>query len=408
MELTEGGDAVVADLPDQVVAWLVDRRVVTAQLTRSGSWEVAAARKVGVVRIGPVTVWAKPKIEVSRIIWMLGWASKPGWQRDDPVGLAPAEDLVPALAAAFASQAERALQRGLLHGYRTVDADLAVLRGRLRAGDQLRRRYGVAVPLAVRYQDHLADIAENQLLRAATTRLLHLPGVDASTRSRLLRLRGLLDDVSDLVPERPLPVWHRSRLNERYHSALDLAEIVLASSALEHEPGRLRVDGFLVDMYQLFEDFVTAVLSRELERIGGHCIAQHRHWLDEEQVIEIRPDLVWQVGGQCRAVIDAKYKAERVSGFPQADLYQAAAYATAYGLDRAHLVYAKGNEPAATWTVRNAGVRITAHALELAATPEVILRELCGIGRQIAVWGQALPAWSSTVVATGRCPLPCG
>ena len=113
-------------------------------------------------------------------------------------------------------------------------------------------------------------------------------------------------------------------------------------------------------------------------------MAQHRYSLDEEGAIDIRPDLIWKVGEQFLAVIDAKYKAERVAGFPQADIYQAVAYATAYGLDRAHLVYAQGNEAASTWTVRNAGVKITAHTLNLGATPGEILEEIRAVAQRVA------------------------
>ncbi|MHB1536584.1 MAG: McrC family protein, partial [Acidimicrobiales bacterium] len=228
---------------------------------------------------------------------------------------------------------------------------------------------GLPLPLALRYDDHRADIAENQLLRAAAGRLLQLPGVTAAVRGRLRSLRGLLVDVGDVVPGAPLPDWRPTRLNARYDDALWLAGIVLGGGAVGHEAGALRMDGFLVDVYQVFEDFVTATLAAALERHGGHCVAQDRWWLDEEAEVDIRPDLVWRVEARPAAVIDAKYKAERPAGFPQADLYQALAYATAYGLDRAHLVYAKGNEAARGWTVRHAGVRIIAHTLDLNALP---------------------------------------
>ncbi len=79
----------------------------------------------------------------------------------------------------------------------------------------------------------------------------------------------------------------------------------------------------------------------------------------------MKPDLVWyRASGDVGAVIDAKYKAEKPSGFPYADLYQMLAYCTALGLDTGHLVYAKGNEPAVQHQVRNAGTRILQHAVE--------------------------------------------
>ncbi len=81
----------------------------------------------------------------------------------------------------------------------------------------------------------------------------------------------------------------------------------------------------------------------------------------------MRPDLLCRrVTRPPTAVIDAKYKAERPEGFPNADLYQMLAYCTVLGLGDGHLVYAKGNEPVNIHTVQNAGVTIHCHALDLA------------------------------------------
>ncbi|MFG2286192.1 hypothetical protein ACGFOU_09035 [Streptomyces sp. NPDC048595] len=55
------------------------------------------------------------------------------------------------------------------------------------------------------------------------------------------------------------------------------------------------------------------------------------------------------------AVADAKYKAEKRGGYPDADLYQMLAYCTALGLPEGHLIYAKGNVPHASHRVRHAG-----------------------------------------------------
>jgi 5-methylcytosine-specific restriction enzyme subunit McrC len=44
--------------------------------------------------------------------------------------------------------------------------------------------------------------------------------------------------------------------------------------------------------------------------------------------VVLRPDITWQVGGAVQAVVDAKYKAEKPSGYPNADLYQLLAYCT--------------------------------------------------------------------------------
>jgi 5-methylcytosine-specific restriction enzyme subunit McrC len=390
----------VGELDEPVVERLVTAGVVVATPLGAGRWELWAGRKVGVVRIGSVTVWVRPKITIARLLWLLGWARREVFEAPGPVSLHEMDDLVPALAEAFCAQAERALQKGLLQGYREVEASEAVLRGRLRTGDQLRQRFGFAVPLLIGYDDFLVDIAENQILKAATSRLLLLDGIGEAVRARLRRIRGLLADVSDVAPGALLPTWHPNRITTRYHDALWLAELVVSGGSVDQEPGRLRLDGFLVDIHQVFENFVVETLGAALERRSGHCQAQDRYTLDDQATIGIRPDLVWRIGGRPVAVIDAKYKAEKPAGFPQADVYQALAYATVYRLDDAHLVYAHGNEVAREWTVRHAGVRIVAHTLDLDQAPAAILGQIEALaGRIIRAAGLESPERVSAEMA---------
>jgi 5-methylcytosine-specific restriction enzyme subunit McrC len=388
LHLVEGGSPIELELADEVGEALRRSGVVGAARSSGGRWELTPLAKVGVVKIAGVTVWLRPKIPIRRLLFLLGYASRPGWD-DDVVALERTQDFLPVLATAFAAQAHRALEQGLLQGYVEVEDTLAVLRGRLDEQVQLRRRFGIAVPLAVRYDEYTPDIAENRLLRGATELLLSIPGVPGATRSQLRHLRLTLADVTPPIRGSRLPVWRPSRLNARYQVALWLAELLLRRNALDQRAGRIGVTGFVVDMWRVFEDFVTVALAQTMVRHGGHCFSQDRHHLDEAHVIAMRPDLVWYRDGSPTAVVDAKYKAERPQGFPDADLYQVLAYCTALGLADGHLVYARGNEPEVRHTVRNAGVVIHAHTLDLTAESGALLGQVDALADRIAATAAA-------------------
>ncbi len=370
-------------LGDEAGEALARSGVVTAYRLGGGQWEIAAGAKVGVVAVAGMTLRIHPKVDIARILFLIGYAKSPGW-RVDTVELAEVDDLVPALAQAFVEQAERALQLGLLQGYVEIDDSLTVLRGRLREQDQLRRRFGIALPLLVRFDDHSVDIAENQLIRAASELLLRVPGVRSRTRARLRGLRQALADVTPHVRGTPFPRWSPTRLNDRYHVALWLAELILGGNAVDQAPGDIRLGGFLVDMAKVFEDFLTVALTEAFRPRGGWCRPQDCHHLDVDDQIAMRPDLVWYREGSPAAVIDAKYKVEKPAGFPDADLYQMLAYCTALGLIDGHLVYAKGNATEVAHEVRHAGVTIHAHTVDLDATPGELLRQIEGLSGRIA------------------------
>lgn len=133
----------------------------------------------------------------------------------------------------------------MLLGYRDTEERLTVVRGRIRQAEQVRRRYGLPLPLEVRYDDYTVDIPENRLLLAAVLRLLRLPGVRSDVRSLLRHLLVRLDGVNRLTPGLPLPRWTRTRLNARYGNALGLAELILRGATYELDDGTaVRVDGY--------------------------------------------------------------------------------------------------------------------------------------------------------------------
>jgi 5-methylcytosine-specific restriction enzyme subunit McrC len=344
-----------------------------------GSWLLVPSGRVGAVACGDLHVRVDPKVTIDRIVFMLGYTLRGISWRDATVDVEEHAEIVHVLAEVFANAVASALKPGMLQGYRTVEEALPVVRGRIRIDEQMKRRPGMLLPIEVTYDDFTVDIAENQILGAAITALLRNPHVDPVVRRRLSALALQFADVSRLTARAALPHWRRTRLNQRYEIPLRLAELILAGSSFEHRVGRLRVEGFVLDMPRIFEDFVTCALRDALQplRPGSAVIGQFATWLDEDELVALRPDVVW-LDEQERplAVLDAKYKAEKPAGFPNADIYQALAYATTLGLGEVHLVYAKGNEPVQTYAARGVDVRIHADALNLAVKPEAILDQV--------------------------------
>ncbi|MFF3613097.1 McrC family protein [Streptomyces sp. NPDC002580] len=389
VELTEYGPPVTVPLPDEVGRSLAASRIVEAAPDpyRPGCWRLRAGGKVGAVALrapghSPVTLRIVPKVPVARLFFLIGYASDPRIHRDGEVSVAEQDKLLPTLAQGFERSLERALRQGVLQGYRHTEEAAPVVRGRIREADQVRRHHGRAFPVEVAYDDYGTDIAENRLLRAATERLLTLPRVPDNVRRRLRHHRGRLLDAQPLIPgSRDLPQWRASRLNLRYQPALRLAETVLRGLSVEHMSGQITIDGYLFDTHKIFEDFVCTALREALAQYGGRSALQAQGvYLDEAEAVRMRPDLVWYGNhGIPRAVADAKYKAEKPEGFPDADLYQMLAYCTALGLSDGHLIYARGYEPSATHRVRHAGIRIHQHALALEQSPDELLVAITSI-----------------------------
>uniref|UniRef100_UPI000A969484 McrC family protein n=1 Tax=Streptomyces caniscabiei TaxID=2746961 RepID=UPI000A969484 len=396
LTVDETGPGTVRELTaDQVAGLLSAPGAVRLTPAPGGRWRVAGKQKVGLVRLRTpageaIELLLRPKLPVRDLLFLLSHSPTDPWHAErEQVTAATADELLPALADLLARVARRTLESGVLHGYRTVEEDLPLIRGRVRTADQL-RRVGLPLPVAVRYDDHTPDIAENRLLLAALRLAARLPGVPARTRFALRHLGDHLRGVRLLHPGAPLPRWTPTRLNARYAPALRLAELLLSHRSVQPEGGApLPTDGFLLDMPAVFERFLTVTLTAALARHGVRCAAQETHHrLDEAARVPFRPDLVLYRGGRPVSVADAKYAYVTPAAPPTSHLYQLLAYCTALGLPHGHLIYAAATPAAglgpAPHVVRRSGITVTAHTLDLAVPPATLLADVTTLAERIA------------------------
>ena len=177
VELDELGPRVELPLTLEQGRALADSGVVTAvpSAYRLGIWLVGPAGKVGAARIGDIEIRIRPKVEIGRLLFLLGYAQHAAAWQPDTVPVAEVSDLVPVVAQALWRQTERAIHQGLLPGYVLVEESSLVLRGRLRESEQPHRHHGLPLPLEIRHDEFTTDIAENRVLRTACERMLAVP-----------------------------------------------------------------------------------------------------------------------------------------------------------------------------------------------------------------------------------------
>lgn len=384
LRVPEAGGAVTAELtPGQLATLLGARELVGVGPAPGGQWRITGRRRVGALRLGhgddAIDLYLDPKLPVENLLFLLSYVAGDRHWRRSVVTTGTEAGLLPAVAGLFASMAARALDGGVLHGYRAVRESLYAVRGRIDVSAQLRRG-GLPLPVAVEYDEFTADISENQILAAAIARLAGLHGTPPATAAALRHLAGRLVDVSIPVQGAPLPKWTPNRLNARYVPVLRLAQLILADAVPDLRYGdRVAVHGIVINMERLFESFLEISLLDAAEQHGLRCVRQYPHHFDAARAIKIEPDISVYRPDALHCVVDAKYKT--TDGIPddQADLYQVTAYCTALDLKTGHLVYANGPDAPVTHAVGTGGMTVTVHGLDLSAAPAQILESVARI-----------------------------
>ena len=376
---------------DDISGYLNEATITPAPAGQPG-YIINPKNHVGLIRTGDITIQIAPKLDISRVLFLVFYGLDPDYWKEHTVELEDAPTLHEAIARPFADFAEQATRRGPLHGYLTIDDSLPGVRGRIRFADQLRRHQRVTTPIEVTYDEFTPDIDENRLLLAASQRLLRLQALSEPTTKKLRRVIGRLTDVTSVrYDRRNVPEPQLNRLNRHYAQPLTLARLILGDETIElsDETPTVTSRGLLFNMAKVFETFVHAALRKALN-LSTHefpkNVRRRRLNLDNAGKVKLEPDLSWWDQERCVMVGDVKYKRTVDTGrkAKDSDLYQLLAYTTATQVDTGFLIYAAGESEPVTHTVRFADTDLVVETLTLDNEPEAILDEIGALAERIS------------------------
>ncbi len=344
----------------------------------SNKYRLTPGSTVGALEMDGLSVLIKPKIGIPQLLSLACYAMgvyKP--QEKHLFDFQKARAIPDVLALALFEAARRAFGRGLLRGYLTEEDALHTVRGRIRFDEQIRRRYGIPLPIELRFDEFTEDILANRLVKAAMARLRHMTLRSSEARRGLGWIAATLENVSLLeFRRRNVPEVRFDRLNEHYRDVVGLARLILLHSEFESFRGDVRATGFLINMNDLFQEFVTQAL-RDALNVSDKTLRDNkgiqRVTLAEKNKVRLEPDLSWWDGDDCVFVGDAKYKKIDHSSVPNADLYQMLAYATGLNLPGGLLIYAQGEAEAATYKIRNTCKQLEVVSLDLSGSLKDVL-----------------------------------
>lgn len=306
--------------------------------------------QVGVVELrNGTTVEFRPKTPLANVfgMWEVAIGARVAFDWGHTTELAALDEVFSRLAEVFVGRVRRLMALGLYRSYEHREERLRALRGRLDVARHLKQSWNPALPC--RFEEHEANNVHNQLILWALVAVFRSAGIDESIRMRAVStVRQLMQSVAQ-TPFSPVEYSRQryDRLNLHYRPLHALARFFVehAGPSLQGSAGRRGVP-FLVDMPQLYEAFVAQWLRTHLE--GPYELAIHPSRRLGETGYRMVPDMVlYRTGVERRAiaVLDTKYKTpERAA---EADIYQAAAYATEYEVDVAWLVYPEPTDQSA-------------------------------------------------------------
>lgn len=350
-----------------------------------GRYIVAAGSQVGFVALpGGRTLVVEPKVRIDTLFALVAAVYDPQHEflREEPHAYTTVRELFEFVVRIYTAQVEGLIARGILRGYRLFTDEPAAVRGRLLIGETLRRWPGLQHRHTCRFSQFTADVPENRILRWTSFCLQPFPYREAELAGRLRRVGRALAGVQlDPAARQLFERLSYHRLNDPYRPALSLARLLLDWLTFGGSAGEEPFLGYLIDMDDLFERYVGAVLRRAARGQGVLAREQERHALDRAQEVHLRPDVTLYGGDGPILVVDAKYKLEAT----HADLYQMLAYCHALGIGEAVLVHpASERAPSGSVAVRGPGdVRVHYLSLDLAGGPAELAAQASALAEAV-------------------------
>ena len=304
-------------------------------------WELTAKGYVGQIPVGErASIRIAPRVPVANIfrMWELAYQVKFDWLRDSTT-VSSLEEFYSELARHLGEGVLRLERQGLYRKYLQRIDLLPFVRGRVDLREAIAKPWQTS--LICQFEEHTADIEDNQLLMSAL-RVAGQTGacserardVLRSAYWRLQRNVTLHRFPSDKCLNRDY-----NRLNGNYRPLHFLCHFILDHAGPTHLTGSKSLRSFLVNMPALFERFVAEWLGKN--RPPTYHVRQ-RVPLPIHAAINLIPDIVVYRGESAVAVIDTKYKLDNTPSSD--DAQQVIAYAEALNCPEAILLFPRRPE----------------------------------------------------------------
>ena len=193
------------------------------------------------------------------------------------VGGVDSPELADLFATVLISGLKHLIRSGIDRGYIPVEEELSTLRGRVKFQDSMQLMVRRTPRLRCKFDELQHDILTNQILKATTSRLAKVVGIDKELAHKLRVLSRGLGDVSELqLSKFMFRQVQIDRHNAFYDFLIKICELIYDSTLPEGRGDRYRFSDILRDeqkMALVFQDFVRNFLRLEQNSLSSHAAA---------------------------------------------------------------------------------------------------------------------------------------
>ncbi len=306
-------------------------------------YEMNPRQYVGVVSFPETVIWLDPKVNISNLFFMLCYAHKLVNFKDDTVDFSDIREVYEHIIKIFNKKVSELIRKGVYKNYKNIRENLNHAKGKILSLENMKKNFVLRNRLYCGYDIYTPDVVENQIIKRTLYVLSRSSYRSSTLKSELMKNYYSLTEVSNnKISSKNFPTVRYNRLNRRYKQIHELCKLFLDNVSISDKSGYVSFYSFIFDMNKLFEKFILefmkeTIIGKKIKIIGQ----SNKYYLDEDGKMNLRPDILIQIGDNVLVVLDTKYKIIDQEEFKSFDLYQLLGYCEGIRLKKAILLYPK-------------------------------------------------------------------
>ncbi len=235
----------------------------------------------------------------------------------------------------FLKEVEKLLRRGLFRKYRKVEENARFLKGKLIFHKNIQKNYAHEEQFYSEFQQYDYDHLLNRVLRRALDVLEQLV-LSPTLLMRVKKMQGHFPSCNgDVFSERHFQRFMYDRKTEPYHTALEIARLLVLNYSPDLRGGKHHLLAIMFDMNVLFEEYI----YRRLKRLESEELSVKRQQQKPFfQRRKIQPDIILTYLDK-KYVLDTKWKILKNAKPSMLDLKQMYVYNQYFQAERSLLLY---------------------------------------------------------------------
>lgn len=357
---------------------------------KEGFYHINPNSYVGIIKLPNGILRLNPKVEISNLFYMLSYAYDVEFFRKETVNYEDASDIYEFIIAIFNKKVTELIQGGVFRNYLESQENLNYVRGKISIMQNIKENNILQHRLFCVFDDYTANILENQIIKYVLFRLSRDSFKKRRLSDEIRENYYHFDEVSNkiVLPEN-FPAINYTRMNQHYEDIHKLCKLILEKLSISERTGRNSFSSFLLDMNKLFEKFIFRFLD-EITRNSNlndvKIIPQEQYYLDNDNKMELKPDIVIKKNDVPLIVFDTKYKKKKETDNINMDIYQVLAYCKGINVKKAVLLYPEWEGECLKKDrieVKNSGIEIRIMTINLAGDKQTFDRNCINLVKEI-------------------------